>query len=121
LATRSATLRTAGLFAATFGASTDKAVLGDWTGDGKADVAFFRSSAGSWFVLRSEDTSFFSFPFGTATDTPAPGDYDGDGKIDAAVFRSSTGQWFVNRSSGGVDISSFGSAGDQPVAGAYVR
>jgi len=112
---------TAGLFAATFGSPGDKAVIGDWTGDGKADVGFFRPSTGSWFVLRSEDVSFFSFPFGTATDTPAPGDYDGDGKIDAAVFRSSTGQWFVNRSSGGVDISSFGSAGDQPVAGAYVR
>lgn len=58
-------------------------------GDGKADFAFFRPSNGIWFVLRSEDTSLYSFPFGTGIDIPAPGDYDGDGKFDAAVFRPS--------------------------------
>jgi hypothetical protein len=110
---------TAGGFAATFGSATDKAVVGDFTGDGKADCAVFRPSTGTWFVLRSEDLSFYGFPFGVSTDSPAPGDYDGDGKTDAAVFRS--GAWYVNKSSGGILSVNFGSAGDLPVAGAYVR
>jgi hypothetical protein len=112
---------TAGLLAATFGSSTDKTVVGDWTGDGKADCAFFRPSNNTWYVLRSEDFSFFGFPFGNPTDSPAPGDYDGDGKTDAAVFRQPGAQWFVNKSSGGVTSLSFGSAGDQPVPGSFVR
>lgn len=112
---------TAGLFAATFGNSSDKTAQGDWTGDGKADCAFFRPSNGTWYVLRSEDQSFFGFPFGSSTDTPAPGDYDGDGKFDAAVFRQPGAQWFVNKSSGGVLSLAFGAPGDQPVSGSYVR
>ena len=99
-----------------FGASTDVMVPGDYTGDGKADIAFWRPSTGEWFVLRSEDGSFFAFPFGGAGDIPAPADYDGDGITDAAVFRPSTGTWFVLRSSDqGVSIVSFGSATDRPV------
>jgi hypothetical protein len=110
-----------GVFAATFGTSTDKTVVGDWTGDGKADCAFFRPSNNTWYVLRSEDFSFFGFPFGVSTDAPAPGDYDGDGKTDAAVFRSSGAAWFVNKSTGGVMSVSFGAAGDSPVPGSFVR
>jgi hypothetical protein len=113
---------TAGLFAASFGSSTDKPVVGDWTGDGKADCAFFRPSPDStWYILRSEDQSFYGFPFGSAGDIPAPGDYDGDGKTDAAVFRQPGAQWFVNKSSGGVTSLSFGTAGDQPIPSSFVR
>jgi hypothetical protein len=110
-----------GLFAASFGNSADKTAQGDWTGDGKADCAFFRSSNNTWYVLRSEDQSFFGFPFGVSTDMPAPGDYDGDGKMDAAVFRQPGAQWYVNKSTGGVLSQTFGSAGDIPVENAYVR
>lgn len=109
------------VFAAQFGASTDKATPGDYTGDGKADIAFWRPSNSTWYVLRSEDQSFFGFPFGVSTDTPAPGDYDGDGKFDATVFRQPGAQWFVNRSTGGVTSLSFGTMGDLPLPGAYVR
>ena len=42
-----------------FGNSTDIPVPADFTGDGKTDIAFWRN--GEWFVLRSEDDSFFSF------------------------------------------------------------
>jgi hypothetical protein len=97
-------------------------VVGDWTGDGKADCAFFRPSPDStWYILRSEDQSFYGFPFGSAGDIPAPGDYDGDGKTDAAVFRQPGAQWFVNKSSGGVTSLSFGTAGDQPIPSSFVR
>lgn len=112
---------TSGLLALQFGTSTDKAVPGDFTGDGKTDCAFYRPSSGQWFILRSEDFSYFAFSFGTAGDIPVPGDYDGDRKTDAAVFRPSTNIWYVNRTTAGQLIVAFGSSGDVPVPSAYVR
>jgi hypothetical protein len=103
-----------------FGSSTDKAVPADYTGDGKADIAFFRPSTGFWFVLRSEDLSFYSFPFGSTGDMPVAGDYDGDGKTDPAVFRPSTQTWYLNRTAAGNLITTFGIANDKPVPNAFV-
>jgi uncharacterized delta-60 repeat protein len=111
---------TAGSLALQFGASTDKAVQGDYTGDGKADVAVWRPSTGEWFIIRSEDFSFYGFPFGASTDTPAPGDYDGDGKFDATVFRPSSATWFIARSTAGTQIVQFGATGDRPIPNAFI-
>lgn len=110
----------ASVLALQFGSSTDKAVQGDFTGDGKADVAFWRPSNGNWFVLRSENFSFFAFPFGANGDVPVPGDYDADGKIDAGVFRPSNQNWFIQRSTAGTLIQAFGIAGDIPTPSAYI-
>ena len=112
---------TAGTLVLQFGSSTDKAIPGDFTGDGKSDVAIFRPGTGQWFVLRSEDFSYYAFPFGAAGDVPVPGDYDGDGKTDAAVFRPPSATWFVQRSTAGTMIQVFGLSSDQPVPNAYVR
>jgi cytochrome c peroxidase len=110
----------AGVFGTQFGQATDRPVVGDYTGDGKADVAFWRPSDGFWYVLRSEDYSFFAAPFGAPGDVPAPGDYDGDGIADFAVFRPSAATWFVLRSSEGMMYSFFGADGDVPLPGAFV-
>jgi hypothetical protein len=104
----------------TFGNSSDKLVQGDYTGDGKSDNALFRPSTGEWFVLRSEDFSFYSFPFGVGTDVTAPGDYDGDGKFDATVFRPSSATWFSQRTTAGTLIQQFGVTGDRPIPNAFV-
>ena len=111
--------RSDGVIVYQFGQVGDQTVQGDHTGDGKADAAFWRPSTGEWFVIRSEDQSFYSFPFGTNGDIPVTGDYDGDGTFDAAVFRPSTNTWFINGSISGVQILGFGAAGDIPLANAY--
>lgn len=109
-----------GLLAAQFGGAADKPVAGDYTGDGKADIAFFQPSSGFWFVLRSEDYSYYGVPFGVASDIPSPGDFDGDGKFDTAVFRPADGIWYVDRSTAGSLIVQFGANGDKPVPNAYL-
>jgi subtilisin-like proprotein convertase family protein len=99
----------------TFGANTDIPVPADFTGDGKADVAFFRPSTSEWFVLRSEDMTFFAFPFGANGDVPVTGDFDGDDVADPAVYRPSEGTWYILRSSdSGVSAVLFGIAEDKP-------
>ncbi len=110
-----------GVFAAQFGVASDYPVPSDYTGDQKADVALWRPSTGEWFILRSQDLTYYAFPFGMLGDKPVPGDYDGDGLTDAAIFRPSTSIWYVNRSAAGFLIQPFGSAGDQPVPSAYVK
>jgi hypothetical protein len=111
---------TAGLVAFQFGSATDKPVQGDYSGDGKADAAFWRPATGQWFVVRSEDSSFYSVPFGSNGDAPAPGDYDGDGRVDTTVFRPAGSTWYIQGTTAGTQIVQFGTAGDKPVAGAFV-
>jgi hypothetical protein len=103
-----------------FGVGTDKPAPGDYTGDGKAELAIFRPSTGEWFFQRSENNSYYSVPFGAAGDVPAPGDYDGDGRFDTAVFRPSTANWFIQGSTSGTMILAFGLDGDKPIPNAFV-
>ena len=60
-------------------------------------------------------------PFGLDGDTPQPADYDGDGKADPTVFRPETGDWYSLRTTEGLSGANWGTVGDRPVAGAYVR
>lgn len=92
----------------------------DFDGDGGTDLAVFRPSVGTWFILNSGSNTFSGIQFGANGDLPVNGDFDGDARNDVAVFRPSTGTWFVLRSSDnqfqGVP---FGQASDKPVAGDY--
>lgn len=110
-----------GVLGIAFGSSTDTAVPADYTGDGKADVAFFRPSNGNWYILRSDDMTFYAFPFGSSGDIASPGDYDNDKKFDAAVFRPSAGVWYLNQSTDGVRTVPFGSSTDSPLPSTIVK
>lgn len=97
------------------GSPSDKAVSGDYDGDGMTDAAVF--GGGVWKIRRSSDGGITTRQWGLATDIPVIGDYDGDGRVDLTVFRPDTGAWYIQRSSdAGFVAYQFGANGDKPVA-----
>ncbi len=55
---------------AQFGLSTDLAVPGDYDGDGKTDIAVWRETDGTFYILNSADNSVSSRQWGFTSDVP---------------------------------------------------
>jgi hypothetical protein len=115
-----------GLQVASFGASGDTPLLGDFGGDGVNDLAVFRATTAEWFILNLPRGTFRAVQFGPAgASLPVPADYDGDGRTDLAVYvpataPGATSTWFVHGSRDGVTRATpFGGGGHQPVPADY--
>ncbi|MEP7149911.1 MAG: CHRD domain-containing protein [Acidobacteriota bacterium] len=123
--------------AGTFGdANRDFPTPGDYDGDGKGDLAFYRRGAtavdqSSFYIVRSSDSTLRYFAWGLGTDDAIPRDYDGDGITDVAVFRPgataiSQTIWYIrNSATQTARVEAFGLTGngtssfDSPVPGDY--
>ena len=101
-----------------WGTAGDRAMRGDFDGDGKIDAAVFRPSNAVWYILQSASGTVRYDRWGLATDTFVPADYDGDAKTDLAVFRGGT--WYVRQSSNGLAAYlDWGTASDLPAPADY--
>ena len=87
----------------------------DFDGDGKADLACFRSSINQWEIKNSSNGSTTNY---TLAGQIVPADYDGDSITDIASFNN--GSWTIKKSSDGqTQTVSWGTNGDIPVVGDY--
>ncbi len=85
-----------------------------------ADLAIFRPSNGTWWVLNASGQGYTAQAWGTNGDTPVPGDFDGDGKTDFSVFHPADGSWQVLQSSNGAYYGyQFGLSGDTTAQADY--
>lgn len=73
-----------------FGVASDSVTPGDFDGDGKDDIAIWRSEANNstFYILQSSTNTLRTVRFGIPNDDPfLIADYDGDGIDDPAIFR----------------------------------
>jgi hypothetical protein len=121
-----------GYSAIQWGIKGDVQVPADYDGDGIKDVAVWRPSNGTWYVLRSRDGYIFRAKWGQTTssragrieDVAVPADYDGDKMADLAVWRPVDGRWYIltsqnNFSASHALIARLGINGDVPVPADY--
>ncbi|GAG35887.1 unnamed protein product, partial [marine sediment metagenome] len=107
-----------------FGTAGDRAITGDWNGDGKSTIGVFRE--GIW-LLDVDGNGVWSdgdesVDYGSKNDLPVVGDFNGDGVDDVGVFRD--GHWTIdsdgNRRFDATDeVFELGQPGDVPITGDF--
>ncbi len=111
-----------------WGLQGDFPVPEDFDGDGKDDLAVWRSGnpfEAGFYILQSGTNTLKFEVFGQTGDNPGVvGDWDGDGKADPAVYRSGAQSVFYFRGSqnnpnGNITTVAWGVTGDKPQRGDF--
>lgn len=103
-----------------YGAKDDVAVTGDWNGDGRTEIGYYRN--GSWYLDMNGDGRWEDgvdkLVQGRGGDyKPVVGDWNGDGIDNIGLFAD--GEWFLDTDNDYVldTTRKLGQAGDMPIAG----
>jgi Stage II sporulation protein len=92
-------------------------LAGDWDGDGRAEVGWWRAGDAALLVGGAWSKRL---RVGRAGDVPVVGDWNRDGADDVGIFRA--GRWFVRKARGDGPLDTtfrFGTKGDRPVVGRW--
>ncbi len=109
---------------APYHALENRALLADFSGDGKGDFVVYRPSTGRWHIqftsvaaFADVDVGLLDAQWGLEGDIPVPADYDGDGRADLAVWRPQSGEWYLRFSASNYTtaaVHQWGLPGDVP-------
>ncbi|MFO0573801.1 MAG: peptidase M12A astacin [Polyangia bacterium] len=83
------------------GKGATRYLLGDVTGDGRADAVAFLDATGGWWVAPAlaaggfDTAALWKSGHGSGSSAQLLGDVTGDGRADAVAFFDATGSWWV--------------------------
>ncbi len=98
-----------------YGSATDDPVLGDWDGNGRANVGVFTAAKRTFRLLAAGEEQ--TIVFGSRKDKPVAGDWDGDGTWEVGVRRAAKAAFRLRAADGTVKVVPLGDPGDLPVTG----
>ncbi len=99
----------------TFGTSTDEPVLGDWDGDGRANVGVLSPATKTFSLVTPVGVT--KIAYGAVGDKPVAGDWDGDGTWEIGVRRPAKGAFKLRAANGSVTTILLGDANDVALTG----
>lgn len=106
-----------------WGITSDRLINGDFDGDLRDDIAVFRPSNSTFYILLSQSSTLRIENFGQTGDDPTVvGDYNNDGRDDIAVYREGNPSTWFYKTSPPASLfvaRNWGQVGDFPAPGDY--